>query len=273
MPDGSERPIAYASRALSTSEKNYAQSEREALGIVYGVKKFHQFLLGRPFVLITDHTPLLTILGPKHSTPTMAAARLQRWALALSSYSYSMEFKSSKDSVTADALSRLPCPITEDDFISQSEFICTVNNLQGLPVTAQEIALATRRDPILAKVVHWVRTGWPTQCSDQEIRPYINRKWELSVSQECLLWGNRVVILPTVRKQLLEELHVHHAGASRMKSIARSHFWWPQLDVEIETVATSCSTCQQSQNCPALAPLHTWTWPETPWHRVHIDFA
>ena len=65
FPNGDERPIAYASRTLSSSEKNYAQLEREALSLIYGVQKFHQYLYGCPFVLYTDHKPLTSILNPK----------------------------------------------------------------------------------------------------------------------------------------------------------------------------------------------------------------
>lgn len=77
-PDSSERPIAFASRTLTKSEKNFAQLEKEALSLVYGIKKFHQYLYGCKFILITDHKPLLSILGPTSGIPSLAAARLQR---------------------------------------------------------------------------------------------------------------------------------------------------------------------------------------------------
>ena len=92
MPDGSERPIAFASRKLSTSERNYAQVEKEALSPVFGVKRFHNYPYGRTFTLVTDHKPLTTILGSKKQVPPLAAARLQRWAIILSAYKYEIEF-------------------------------------------------------------------------------------------------------------------------------------------------------------------------------------
>jgi len=61
FPDGSERPIAYASKSLSAAEKNYSQLDKEALGIVFGVKRFHNYIYGQNFTLITDHKPLLSI--------------------------------------------------------------------------------------------------------------------------------------------------------------------------------------------------------------------
>ena len=88
LPDGSERPLAFASRSLSSSERNYAQIEKEALFLVFGVKHFHAFLYGRPFTIVTDHKPLIAILGPKKGIPPLAAARLQRWAWTLSAYLY-----------------------------------------------------------------------------------------------------------------------------------------------------------------------------------------
>ena len=78
MPNGKEKPIVYGSRTLSKAEKNYAQVEKEALAIIFGIKKFHQYVYGQKFLLVTDHKPLTTILSPKASLPALAATRLQR---------------------------------------------------------------------------------------------------------------------------------------------------------------------------------------------------
>ena len=110
LPGGEEKPIAFASRSLSKSEQNYAQIDKEALALIYGVQKFHTYIFGRKFTLVTDHQPLTTILGPKKGIPSVAAARLQRWAILLSAYTYDIEFRNTTAHGTADALSRLPLP-------------------------------------------------------------------------------------------------------------------------------------------------------------------
>ena len=89
-PNGSERPVVYASRTLSASERNYSQLEKQALSLIFGLCKFHQYLYGRKFTLVTDHQTLTIIFNNKKGIPPLAAARLQRWALQLSAHNYTI---------------------------------------------------------------------------------------------------------------------------------------------------------------------------------------
>ena len=151
MDGGRERPVAYASRTLSSSERNYAQIEREALSIIYGVKKFHQFLYGRKFTLITDHQPLLALLGPKSPIPILAAARMQRWAFSLSAYDYQIEYRRSERHANGNALSRLP---HEDSKVGSEGEIYSVSAIdKDFPIAANDIGKATSLDPVLTKVL------------------------------------------------------------------------------------------------------------------------
>ena len=105
MDDGSERPIAMASRTLMKVERGYAQLETEGLSLIFGVKKFRMYLSGKSFTLITDHLPIVKILGPKTGIPALAAARMQGWSLILSAYDYTIEYHKSADHANADGLS------------------------------------------------------------------------------------------------------------------------------------------------------------------------
>ena len=270
-PDGLERPIAYASRTLTPAEKNYSQLEKEALSLIFGVKKFHQYLYGRTFTLITDHKPLTTILGEKKGIPTLAAARLQRWALLLSAYNYSIKYKPTQHHGNADGLSRLPLSTPSDHPLHEMNSF-NIGQIEALPATAIQLKHATQRDSILSRVLRYTKSGWPDNFSDA-FKPYFHRQSELSIEGDCLLWGSRVIIPFSLREQVLQELHHSHFGINRLKSIARSHVWWPGLDKALEDLVSSCSRCQAVRNSPPAAPLHPWSWPTKPWQRIHIDFA
>ena len=135
FPNGTEQPIAFASRTLTPAEKNYPQIEKEALSLVFGVQKFHQYLYARKFVLVTDHKPLCAILGPKKGIPTLAAARLQRWAILLSAYTYDIEYRPTELHGNADALSRLPLPTNETEKGVCFDSIFNLSQLEALPIT------------------------------------------------------------------------------------------------------------------------------------------
>ena len=91
---------------------NYSQLEKEAFSIIFGLKRFRQYLYGRLFAILTEHRPLLTLLGPQKPVPVHAAARLQRWALILASYNYRIEYRGTVAHADADSMSRLLLPQT-----------------------------------------------------------------------------------------------------------------------------------------------------------------
>ena len=271
--DGTERPIAFASRTLTKTEQKYAQIDKEALSIIWGVKKFHMYLFGRPFTLYTDHQPLTSIFHPRKSIPVVTAARLQRYALFLAGYDYSIQYKNTKVHSNADGLSRLPL-LTEakDEEVVDPVGVFNLMQFDPLPVTVDNVRRETQRDPVLAQVHEMTRKGWPNN-HDPVLNPYFVHKDEITLQSGCLMWGIRVIIPPKLRPQVLKELHQGHMGVVKMKALARSYTWWPGIDKEIELSAKSCPGCQLVQREPSTVPVHPWEWPSLPWQRIHIDFA
>ena len=270
--DGTEKPIAFASRTLAPAEKKYAQLEKEGLAIVFGVKRFHQFLYGRKFAIYSDHKPLQHLFSESRPIPTMASARIQRWAQTLGAYDYAIAYKPGVEQANADSLSRLPLPDVPATVPLPGETILLLDMLQESPVTASQIKTWTDHDPILSHVRLMIQNGWQ-ETSNATYRPYQSRKNELSVQAGCVLWGSRVVVPSAGHDKILDELHVGHPGISKMKALARSFMWWPGLDLDLEKKVKSCEPCQLARKAPPVAPLHPWEWPAKPWTRVHVDHA
>ncbi|XP_049884610.1 uncharacterized protein K02A2.6-like [Pectinophora gossypiella] len=263
-----ERPVAYASRSLNNAEKGYSQIEREALAIIYGVRKFHQYLYGRKFTLRTDHKPLVTIFGDKTGIPVMAASRMQRWAVILAGYNYNIEYVRSEKNA-ADALSRLPVGLAKKEG-SEITYLNFVQNF--MPITRKTVQEHLERDETMKKIIYFVRTGWPAKCTDEDIKPFFMRRNELYLDLGCIVWGYRLVIPSTLRETLLKELHLGHMGIVKMKSLARSVMWWPGIDADIERACKECVACALENPAPPHAPPQPWPYPAEPWTRLHIDF-
>lgn len=273
FPDGSERPIAYSSKSLSSAEKNYSQLDKEALAIVFGVKRFHSFLYGRSFHLITDHKPLLALLGPKTGIPPLAAARMQRWALILSAYVYKLEFRRTEEHGNADALSRFPLAgqaHSEKGFPPSSLF--HVEFFEG-GVTFADIQKAMATDTILSEAVERLKNGWRRADASSDLSSIYLKRNDLTLVEGVILWGRRVVVPEKLRSKVLDILHETHAGTVRMKALARSYVWWPGLDHQLEELTRNCPVCRENCKEPAKTKDGVWPTPPTPWHRLHIDYA
>ena len=238
--------------------------------MVFGVTKFHRYLYGRQFIIESDHQ---TLFGASKVIPPLASSRIQRWALTLSAYRYSIRYKAGKSLGNADALSRLPRAHTTSADRLPGDLVHLIDHLSTTAVNAASIRLWTDKDPLLSRVKKYVSEGWPRSELSPEFKPYLSRQCELGLLDGCLMWGARVIIPPQGRKLLLGELHETHPGVSKMKALARNYLWWPGMDGEIENVVKTCTSCQTNRPSPPAAQLHPWEWPSEPWSRLHIDFA
>ena len=166
MDNGEERPIAYSFRTLNAAEKRYSQLEKEGLAIVSGIKKFHNYIYGRHFTIQSDHKPLSFLFHENKGIPQHASARVQRWALTLSTYCYSICYKKGQSLSNADALSRLPLPVTAAEPPVPADWEFLVNHLSSTCITASHIKDWTSKDKGLSQVKHFILTGWPETVSE-----------------------------------------------------------------------------------------------------------
>ena len=135
------------------AENNYAHLDKEALAIVFGVKWFYHYLCGRKFTILSDHKPLKHIFSENKGIPTMASSRVQRWALTLGAYDYSISFKPGQLNASADGVSQLPLPLplhsvstpVPADLVLLFEMLHTT-------ITCTDIKKMTNRDPVLSLV-------------------------------------------------------------------------------------------------------------------------
>ncbi|XP_017875587.1 uncharacterized protein K02A2.6-like [Ceratina calcarata] len=267
FPDGTERPIMWISQSLNSTQRKYAQIDKEAYAIVFAVKKLHKYLYGNKFTLITDHRPLTQIFSLKNSLPTYSALRMQHYAIFLRAYNYDIVYKRSENNSNADGLSRLPIPIEKGNVDVIDIFYA--DTLQTLPISADLLRSEIRKDQEIYKVVEALHAGKQLRAKDTwNIDPR-----EFSLEQDVLVRNQRIVIPKTLRNKVLQELHVGHFGIVRMKALARGHCWWPNINSEIEHLVRNCTNCLVNQHRPPGVEKHIWEPPAGPFERVHIDYA
>ena len=238
-----ERPVAFTSRALTPTEQRYSQLEKEALAIMHSCKKFHFYIFGRHVTVESDHKPLQAIF----SKPLLAAPmRLQGMMLRLQPYDLTVKYKKGTDIPLGDALSRANLPEAEPDI-----------------------------EPVLINVIDYVAIT-PTRFKQfQDATAHelyaLQQIIKLSVADGLILKGMKIVVPPSLRSDMLAQIHESHMGINKCKQRACEALYWPGMSQDIYDMVSNCTACQSYQNKQATETLRPTPTPELPWNVVGTD--
>ena len=259
-------PVAYASRSMTAAERNYAQIEKEQLGVVFACERFHVYIYGRRVIIDTDHCPLIAI-SRKHLCD--APPRLQRLLLRIQKYDLKLEYTPGKLLVVADTLSRAfsPKQVTSSTESEVHVHVCAIKS--GLPVSERkwaELAAATENDGVLQSVISCITDG-ENNCP----RPYVTFIDERSVVDGVLLKGQRVVVPDSMKTQMLTLIHEGHLGIEKCKRRAREILYWPNMNKDVYETVSRCDVCQEYRYAQPKQPLTMHERPDRPWAKVGCD--
>ena len=266
-----EQPIYYASRALTSAEKNYQNLEREAQAAVWGMEKFHYFLYGRKFILQTDQKPLVSIFR-KHMIDV--SPRIQRITIRAWQYDFVPQHIPGRINVIADSLSRVT-PLEFQDSNAEKD-ILAVNFLQYSSIEERErdeMLQETSKDKELQSLKHYISTGWPAKRSQIPVflHPYWNYRDELTIESGILMKNSKILVPETLKQKYLIQIHQGHQGIEACRSRAREFVFWVNINNDLKEMVEKCDICQSQQNSTPIVQKYISEVPPHPWHTLGSD--
>lgn len=261
--------IHCVSRTLTKAERNYSNIEREALAVVFGVKRLHQYLAGRKFTLQTDHRPLQFLMDTAKAIPDRVSARLQRWCLILKAYDFDIQTIKGNSMLLPDLLSRVTEKTSDcSGNVLDESSVCFLLQEDNIPLF-RDIQLETQQSE-LRKIVYYVQRGWPKRVP-RRLLPYTRNKMEYTVNNGCLYRGVRLVVPPALRSKLLHLYHDNHPGIIKMRQLLRQFVWWPTLDADTQKLVSECEQCASNQSSRVNVSLQSWPDTTSFFERIHMD--
>ena len=265
------KPIAFASKTLTTTQSHYSNIEREMLAVVYGVERFTSYLYGRSFTVVSDHKPLEMIARKALSS---APPRLQRMLLKIQGYDYSVMYRPGSQMVISDTLSRLPNPkdtgnVTLDIRVDD----ITLDLIHFSPEKQHHLRTKTRECPVLNALAEVIYTGWPESIKElpTDLRPYWSFRDMLGIEDGVIFKGKQVVIPSSMQPELLKQLHVGHQGIEKTRLLARETIYWPGINDDISKMIKTCPLCQEFQEANTKEPMIPTEVPDGPWKVLGTD--
>lgn len=269
--EGRFLPVMYISRAMTPTETQYAQIEREALACTWACERLQMYLIGKPFQLLTDHKPLISLLGRKPIQDL--SPRLLRFRLRLLRFDYDIAYVPGKMLVVPDSLSRqinvtanevngVVCDELEDEISEQ------MSNLPLKDPLHELIRTHTAKDEVFQLIKTYIHSGW--NRVDGRCNPFVKNKDSLAFHEGLLMMGDRIAVPRSLQELVLNKIHEGHLGISKCRGLAKVTVWWPGINKDIEQKVTDCYVCLQNRKNRSL-PLIPTDFPELPWSVVGAD--
>ena len=252
------KPVAYASRTLTSTERNYAQIEKEALAIVFACERFEQYIMGKETTVLSDHKPLMNIFA---KPILISPKRLQRMRLRLQKYTIKVQYKPGSQMHISDTLSRATLPISsrdnstpnylvfqlkrEEDTRAELENVCMKDDLFVTDERLNGIRRHTKTDSTLQTLMNVVKQGFPEDKNELPVcvRDYWSYRDELSTQDGLVYRGTRIIIPVKMRSQLLTRAHASHLGIQYTVNTAKEIMFWPRMHSELVKTVKRCQTC------------------------------
>ena len=269
--DGHERPIAFFSRVMSSSQQNYCATRRELLAVIASLQHFRHYLLNVPVILRTDHHSLKWIKTFKKPEGILA-----RWLETLSEFQITIEHRPGRVHSNADGLSRQTCkqcwgktskPPWIDELARADE--CTgplgLHALQLQPeLSDDELKDLQIEDPALGPIKSWLEAEYePTHDDLRQLPPDGRKIWSqrqsLTTVNDVLLRRTdnetQLLVPDALRRRLFDSTHsgplAAHLGPDRMLAQLRLHYYWPGMAKDIRLWCQTCDTCVCSRGPPS----------------------
>ena len=260
------RIISYASRSLTSTETRHSQTEKKAIALKWACEKFHPYIYGIPFELVTDHKPLEVIYSPRPKP----CARIERWVLRMQPYKFKVKYPPGPKNI-ADSLSRLVSGMESGGKrSSQAEEYVRFVAVSAIPsaLTTREVEEASADDEELSAVRQCIN-GKPW---DQLVyKRFLPCSGELCTIGKLILRGTRIFIPKKLRPRVLSIAHEGHLGIVGTKQKLRSKVWWSGMEKDAEKHCKTCSGCQLVSRPTPPEPIRTTPLPTGPWRDLAVD--
>ena len=272
------RLIQCFSKCISDAESRYAVCELEATGIQYAIANFRLWLEGNKFEVWTDHAPLVNIYNGSN-LDAQRNVRLQRIVSKTAHLTFEVKYLKGSVNKIADALSRRPVFAASDAgdiLLEDGKFVNAVSAAteEIESPSAPELTNWALSDDEYQKIVELLKK----KIKSSDIPPghpasHYRNMWDfLSIIDGLIHYHDRIVVPKNARRTITDLLHTPHLGTRKTKDLARSLYYWPAMNKEIDDRTTACEECAKKKPSKPMEPLRTTT-ASFPWEQTSSDLA